>query len=95
MERSRVKELADGRPYTGQQALELGLIDALGDLPDGIDAAADLAEIKGEPDVIEYRQSPSLLDTWLGARQRESGDVALLEWLEVRSVVPQARYIGR
>jgi protease-4 len=27
----KVRQLADGRPYTGQQALQLGLIDAIGD----------------------------------------------------------------
>ena len=30
MEDGRVRELADGRPYTGRQALKLGLIDAIG-----------------------------------------------------------------
>ncbi|MCQ8239926.1 signal peptide peptidase SppA [Acetobacteraceae bacterium KSS12] len=31
MDRGRVLELADGRPYTGRQAVQLGLIDQLGD----------------------------------------------------------------
>ena len=30
MDLPRVRELADGRPYTGRQALKLGLIDAIG-----------------------------------------------------------------
>ena len=30
MDLARVRELADGRPYTGRQALKLGLVDAIG-----------------------------------------------------------------
>lgn len=30
MDAARVRELADGRPYTGRQALKLGLVDAIG-----------------------------------------------------------------
>jgi protease-4 len=95
MDQEEVRKLADGRPYTGRQALELGLIDEFGDLSDGIDAAARMAEIDGEPNVIEYRRAPTLFETWLSAQQRDRGDMALLEWLEARSVVPQALYTGR
>jgi protease IV len=34
MDDARVRELADGRAYTGRQALKLGLIDAIGGEPD-------------------------------------------------------------
>lgn len=34
MDAARVRELADGRPYTGRQALRLGLIDAIGGEPE-------------------------------------------------------------
>lgn len=34
MDPAKVRQLADGRPYTGQQALQLGLIDAIGSEPD-------------------------------------------------------------
>ncbi len=54
-----VKKLADGRVYTGQQALALKLIDELGYLQDAIDEAASRGGISGAPRVIEYRrQSP-------------------------------------
>ncbi|MCL0043689.1 signal peptide peptidase SppA, partial [Peptococcaceae bacterium] len=36
MEIEQVKKLADGRVYTGRQALELGLVDELGDMRDAI-----------------------------------------------------------
>jgi protease-4 len=44
MDVAKVKALADGRPYTGQQALQLGLIDAIGGERD---ARAWLASAKG------------------------------------------------
>ena len=59
------RELADGRVYTGRQALELGLVDQLGNLPDAIDLAADLGGIEGEPRLIEYQQAPSLIEMLL------------------------------
>ncbi len=41
----RVRQLADGRVYTGTQAKELGLVDEVGYLDDAIDAARSLAGI--------------------------------------------------
>lgn len=59
------RELADGRVYTGRQALELGLIDELGNLSDAIDLAAELAGIEGEPRIIEYQRAPNLMEILL------------------------------
>jgi protease-4 len=59
------RELADGRVYTGQQALELGLVDQLGNLSDAIDLAAELGGIEGEPRIIEYQKAPNLVQTLL------------------------------
>ncbi len=47
-----VKALADGRPYTGQQALKLGLIDAIGGMGS---ARAWLASAKGVPESLPER----------------------------------------
>jgi protease IV len=44
MDPARVRELADGRAYTGRQALKLGLVDAIGGEPD---ARLWLADQKG------------------------------------------------
>ena len=95
LEAGAVRELADGRPYTGRQALELGLIDELGGLSDAIQEAARLGGIEGEPEVIEYRQSASLLEMWAGIRQPPAWDSqALLTWLDAQYPVPQMRYVG-
>lgn len=58
--RERVLEMADGRIYTGRQALELGLVDELGNLQDAIAEAADRGGISGEPRIIEYDRLPGL-----------------------------------
>ena len=41
-----VEEIAQGRVWSGKDALEIGLIDALGGLEDAIASAAELAELK-------------------------------------------------
>jgi protease-4 len=41
-----IHDIAQGRIWTGQQALENGLVDQLGDLKDAITAAAELAGIQ-------------------------------------------------
>lgn len=53
---AEVRAVADGRIFTGQQALGLKLVDQMGDLEDGIQIAGALAGIKGKPVVIEKRK---------------------------------------
>lgn len=54
----KVKELADGRIFTGRQAVKAGLVDKLGDFYDAVDIAAKEAGIKGKP-VLKYYTAPS------------------------------------
>lgn len=46
MSKEAVNEIAQGRVWTGKRAVELGLVDKLGNLEDALGAAADLAGIK-------------------------------------------------
>ena len=62
MEVERVHALADGRIFTGQQALAADLVDRLGTLQDAIQLAADLAGITEKPTVIEVEPRFSLRD---------------------------------
>lgn len=62
MEISEVRELATGWVYLGTEALDLGLIDQIGNYKDAIEAAAELGGIKGEPVVIKQEYSYSLMD---------------------------------
>ncbi|OCL25814.1 Clp protease ClpP [Orenia metallireducens] len=56
MTEDRVKELADGRIYSGEQAKELGLVDELGTFYDAVDELAKIAGIEGEPNLIYYNK---------------------------------------
>jgi protease-4 len=89
------RRLADGRVYTGQQALELGLVDKLGDLPQAIDLAAQLGGIEGEPRVIEYQRAPTLIETLLTSLAEPSLPVNLDEFMGIeRRFTVQYLYIS-
>lgn len=49
-----LKPLADGRIFTGTQALKVKLVDSLGNSHTALDKTAELANIKGEPNVRNY-----------------------------------------
>lgn len=59
---AEVRGLADGSIYTGRQALELGLVDALGYESDAIAKAAELGGIRGEPRIIRYPRRTTIYD---------------------------------
>ncbi|MDH4229684.1 MAG: signal peptide peptidase SppA [Nitrospirota bacterium] len=59
-----IRALADGRIFSGQQALEAGLVDELGNLETAIRKAGSLVGIEGRPAVVEDR--PSRIDELLG-----------------------------
>lgn len=46
MEQDSVKAIAEGRVWTGEQALKIGLVDQLGNLNDAVKAAAELAGVE-------------------------------------------------
>ncbi len=56
---AEVLAIADGRTYTGRQALDNGLVDELGNLQDAIDKAADMGGIVGKPRIVEYEHLPT------------------------------------
>ncbi|HAP66277.1 MAG TPA: signal peptide peptidase SppA, partial [Nitrospinae bacterium] len=56
-----VKELADGRIFSGRQAKESGLIDELGTLEDAISYATKLAGIKDKAKIVQERKEKNLL----------------------------------
>ena len=66
MDVSEVEELATGWVFLGTEALDLGLIDEIGNYKDAIKIAAQLGGIKGEPNVIRQKISYSLMDLILG-----------------------------
>lgn len=63
LDRPAVEALADGRIYTGQQAVENGLVDEIGGLREALDRAGELTGLGTGPATKEYGE-PSLL-RWL------------------------------
>ena len=63
-----VRKVADGRIIMGEKALELKLVDQLGNFEDAVAKAGELGKIKGEPEVVEAKTKKfSLLDLLLGS----------------------------
>ena len=56
-----LRRIADGRVFTGEEALALKLVDRLGNLDDAITAAAKLAGMRGKPSVLYPRKRKNTL----------------------------------
>ncbi len=59
-----VQKVADGRVFTGRQALEMNMVDRLGGLQDSIEHLAEQVGIQGTPKVVQETEKVHLLD-WL------------------------------
>lgn len=97
MDVTTVRELADGRIYSGRQAADNGLVDALGDLDDAIAKAAELGGISGEPRIVEYEHLPGLRQLILGASSLASQSEAdrIVELMgEFMTPALEYRYVG-
>ena len=62
LNRESVLAFSDGRIFSGQQAKELKMVDALGGLEEAIDAAAKLGGIVGKPKLLLPRKRFSVFD---------------------------------
>lgn len=70
-----VRQLADGRILSGEQAKAVKLVDRLGNLQDAVDEAGRLAGISGEPEILlPPKKKVNYLDLLVeGAEQRFDG----------------------
>lgn len=76
----KMKELAEGRIYTGEEAKQVGLVDELGDLPDAIEKAGRLGGIKGKVEAVyPEKEGFSMIRFLLGQDTEES----LANWLSL------------
>ena len=83
LEVEKVKSFADGRIFTGQQALALGVVDRLGTEEDARRWAAELAGLN--PDKAQcftIEEPKSLLNRVLSRNQSKSKIGAAIDWLE-------------
>lgn len=52
----KIREIADGRVFTGEEALSLGLVDELGGWETAVEVAKRLGGIEGEPRIVKPRK---------------------------------------
>jgi len=72
METDAVEALADGRIYTGEQSLELGLVDRLGNLVDAVEWAGTLGGIEGDVSTVYAKERKfTLLEYVFGSSIKE------------------------
>lgn len=85
----RVRALADGRIITGEEALKLGLVDALGNFNDAVERAGRLGGIKGKIELLyPERKGFSLLNLLLGQEVRQNLESWLLPYPEPAFLPP-------
>ena len=84
MEKSAVDEIGQGRVWSGENALDIGLIDALGGINEAIDMAAEIAGLENyrivslpkQADPFEelFKMGPEKLKSWI--LEKELGEHA-------------------
>jgi len=91
MERESVVAIADGRIFSGEQALDLGLVDELGNLQDAVKRAGLIAGIEGEPKVIyPSKDKPSILEFLLEGSMKEIQQVIFNDVFKVEYILKSA-----
>ena len=88
----KVKSLAEGKVYTGEEAKAAGLVDELGNLPDAIERAGRLAGLKGRVEAVyPEKEGFSLLRFLLGRDTEESLSSLALPYPEPAYLPPWFR----
>ena len=98
METSKVREIADGRIYTGRQAKNIGLVDELGDYYDALAAAGALAKINPGKDglpPVKVKEKPQPWEYILSAELATMIKGQLLEQLQAGFTNPAVQNVTR
>ncbi|MEI6311209.1 MAG: signal peptide peptidase SppA [Bacteroidota bacterium] len=74
---AQIEDKAEGRVWSGVQAIKIGLVDEIGSLDDAIAYAAKKANIK-KPNVVNYPQDKELIDKLL-ENMEEKNEVKMIE----------------
>jgi len=83
----RVRQLAEGRLYTGEEAVENGLVDRIGTYEDALGIAARMGGIAGEPRVVRRSPRRSLAERILG-RYASAVPVGRQERVALKYIIP-------
>lgn len=73
-----VRVIAEGRVWSGEDAVQIGLVDSLGNLDDAIKSAATLGRIVGEYGIRELPRARSATEVFMEMFDRKSPPVAQL-----------------
>ena len=66
LDEEAVRQIADGRIFSGRRAMDMGLVDRMGNLDVAIRRAAELAGIDGEPNVVyPPDKGPKFIDLFI------------------------------
>jgi len=74
-----VAKLADGRIYTGRQALDLKLVDRLGSLEDTVELLTGDLGLVEKPAIVQEREPVNVLDWLLNSKMPDSLRAGLLK----------------
>jgi len=87
LSKEKVRDIATGQLYTGEQAQELGLVDELGGLDSAIDLASKLAGVTN-PEVVYYRhEAPSLINSLFGMSLKRLTDLVHAQLLGAENLI--------
>ena len=73
----RVRELADGRVYTGCQAMENGLVDRVATMREAVEAVKERAGVK-RAKLVTYHRTAEYKPNFYAAAPGRGGDVNLI-----------------
>lgn len=85
-----VRKIADGRIFSGEQALKVKLVDRLGNLQDAVSEAAKLSGIKGEPELVyPPEKKKTLLDMFVeGTCEKIASKLKIESGISARYEIP-------
>ncbi len=90
-----VRQIAEGRVWSGTDAMRIGLVDSIGGLDVAITSAAGLAKLTGDYDIKEYPRTKSTTELLSEMFERNPEPVASLALPSVFSGRGPAQQLGR
>jgi protease-4 len=87
----KMRRLAEGRIYTGEEAKNLGLVDEFGNLPDAIEKAGRLGGIKGKVEAVYPEKERFSFLRWLLDQDSDSLSHLVLPYPEPAYLPPWFR----
>ena len=88
----RVREIADGRVYSGEQAKELGLVDSFGGLDEAASISRDLAGVEGAT-VVRYVETPTFFEALMARFAPQEPDAIQVMEAAGIDLTPEPKYL--